>query len=43
MDNDASVEMVDGNRRRAGLARSTRKAGLDQSFRWTPDVPGSGS
>ncbi|MBF8188786.1 hypothetical protein ITP53_24235 [Nonomuraea sp. K274] len=43
MDNDASVETVNGNRQRADLARSIRQAGLDQIFRWTPGVPGSGS
>lgn len=43
MDNDASVETVNGNRQRADLARSIRKAGLDQLFRWTSGVPGPGS
>ncbi|MEU8102268.1 hypothetical protein ACWGH8_01110 [Nonomuraea muscovyensis] len=45
MDNDASVEteMVDGDRRRVGLARSIRRAGWDQIAHWTPGVPGSGS
>ncbi|GAA3567759.1 hypothetical protein GCM10022419_055720 [Nonomuraea rosea] len=43
MDNDASVETVNGNRRRADLARSIRRAGWDQIANWTPGVPGSGS
>ncbi|WP_271222250.1 hypothetical protein [Streptosporangium carneum] len=43
MDNDAGVETVDGNRRRADLARSVRRAGWDQIAHWTPGVPGSGS
>ncbi|MGV9386358.1 hypothetical protein ACWDRB_61880 [Nonomuraea sp. NPDC003707] len=43
MDNDASVETVNGNRRRADLARSIRRAGRDQIAHWTPGVPGSGS
>ncbi|MFD1938686.1 hypothetical protein ACFSKW_45195 [Nonomuraea mangrovi] len=42
MDNDASVETVDGNCQRADLARSVRRAGWDQIARWTPGVPGSG-
>ncbi|MFG6195143.1 hypothetical protein [Nonomuraea sp. JJY05] len=42
MDNDASVETVDGNRERADLARSVRRAGWDQIAHWTPGVPGSG-
>ncbi|MEU4541348.1 hypothetical protein AB0G15_41600 [Streptosporangium sp. NPDC023825] len=43
MDNDADVETVNGDRRRADLARSVRRAGWDQIARWTPGVPGSGS
>ncbi|MBB5779078.1 hypothetical protein [Nonomuraea jabiensis] len=43
MDNDASVETVNGNRRRADLARSIRRAAWDQIAHWTPGVPGSGS
>uniref|UniRef100_UPI003F494826 hypothetical protein n=1 Tax=Nonomuraea sp. CA-252377 TaxID=3240003 RepID=UPI003F494826 len=43
MDNDASVETVNGNRHRADLARSIRRAGWDQIANWTPGVPGSGS
>ncbi|GAA3222128.1 hypothetical protein [Nonomuraea helvata] len=43
MDNDASVETVDGDRRQADLARSIRRAGWDQIAHWTPGVPGSGS
>ncbi|MEV0349932.1 hypothetical protein AB0H88_29505 [Nonomuraea sp. NPDC050680] len=43
MDNDASVETVNGDRRRADLARSIRRAGWDQIAHWTPGVPGSGS
>ncbi|WP_146615598.1 hypothetical protein [Nonomuraea aridisoli] len=43
MDNDASVETVNGNRQRADLARSIRRAGWDQIAHWTPGVPGSGS
>ncbi|MEU7747143.1 hypothetical protein [Nonomuraea sp. NPDC049158] len=42
MDNDASVETVDGSRQRADLARSIRRAGWDQIAHWTPGVPGSG-
>ncbi|MFI6484626.1 hypothetical protein ACIBH1_42365 [Nonomuraea sp. NPDC050663] len=42
MDNDASVETVNGNGRRADLARSIRRAGWDQIAHWTPGVPGSG-
>ncbi|MEQ4724747.1 hypothetical protein [Nonomuraea sp. B19D2] len=43
MDNDAGVETVNGNRRRADLARSIRRAGWGQIAHWTPGVPGSGS
>ncbi|MEU0568173.1 hypothetical protein ABZ297_22705 [Nonomuraea sp. NPDC005983] len=43
MDNDASVETVNGNRQRAALARSIRRAGWDQIAKWTPGVPGSGA
>jgi hypothetical protein len=43
MDNDASIETVNGNRQRADLARSIRRAGWDQIAHWTPGVPGSGS
>lgn len=42
MDNDASVETVNGNGQRADLARSIRRAGWDQIAHWTPGVPGSG-
>ncbi|MEU7895860.1 hypothetical protein AB0B45_23770 [Nonomuraea sp. NPDC049152] len=43
MDHDADVETVGGDRRRADLARSVRRAGWDQIARWTPGVPGSGT
>ncbi|GAA2866806.1 hypothetical protein GCM10020220_065210 [Nonomuraea rubra] len=43
MDNDASVETVGGDRQRADLARSIRRAGWEQIAHWTPGVPGSGS
>ncbi|GAA4967488.1 hypothetical protein HD597_003792 [Nonomuraea thailandensis] len=43
VDDDAGVETVDGNRRRADLAHSIRRAGWDQIAHWTPGVPGSGS
>ncbi|MGW4410943.1 hypothetical protein ACWEJ6_43400 [Nonomuraea sp. NPDC004702] len=43
MDNDASVETVNGDRQRADLARGIRQAGLDQIFHWAADAPGFGS
>ncbi|MGW0811062.1 hypothetical protein [Nonomuraea sp. NPDC002799] len=43
MDNDASVETVNGDHQRADLARSIRMAGWDQIAHWTPGFPGSGS
>ncbi|WP_235995288.1 chromo domain-containing protein [Nonomuraea montanisoli] len=43
MDNDASVETVDGDPQRADLARSVRRAGWDQIAQWKPGVPGSGT
>ncbi|MEV0585841.1 hypothetical protein [Nonomuraea sp. NPDC050310] len=43
MDNDSSVETVNGNLQRADLARSIRRAGWDQIAHWAPGVPGSGS
>lgn len=42
MDNDASVETVDGSLQRADLARSIRRTGWDQIAHWTPGVPASG-
>lgn len=43
MDNDASVETVNGKWQRADLARSIRRAGWDQIAHWRPGIPGSGS
>ncbi|NRQ39689.1 hypothetical protein HII36_48850 [Nonomuraea sp. NN258] len=43
LDDDANVETVDGDPRRAELARDIRGAGADQLTRETPGVPGARS